>query len=216
VAAGESDTSAVAEGDQTAVLSSCSDNDDKAQLETPLKKRRARVRRKAAGARFEPTVLLSVPDSWHEFGAENCVGARKVFVLNIAKRLWVDTEAIPWLMRALREDCENGSVDPPSREKTSDVPGICWNFRDSAWQAKVLLPNGMWAQKTVAVKRRSSKETVTYEHAKERTFAELAAWADSMKDEGVAPAVAAGADDSSASGEVGGSWLSESRGGGRR
>ena len=75
VAAGQSDTSAVAEVDQMAVLSSCSDNDDNAQLETPLKKRRARVRRKAAGARFEPTVLLSVPDSWHEFGAENCVGA---------------------------------------------------------------------------------------------------------------------------------------------
>ena len=125
-------------------------------------------------------------------------------------------------MRVLHEESANGSVDPPSREKTSDVPGVCWNFRDSAWQARVLLPNGMWAQKTVAMKRRSSKDAVTYEQAKARAFEEISGWAERTKDAGVAgsddsgAAVAAEASDGSASGKVGDAWREESRGGGRR
>ena len=108
---------------------------------------------------------------------------RSVRVMKKGRFLWLEMDALPWLVHALRQEYDTGGLpSPPPEQLVSGQAssGIYWDFRDDRWIAKVVDHTGEIAKRSGAVRRRMVKTgdlcKLTFLQAKARVYDEMAAW----------------------------------------
>ena len=106
--------------------------------------------------------------------------SRKISVyaaLDSHRRLWLDIDALPWLIQYVKEEKANGGL-APVEDEPQELPAcrIYWNFRDNNWIARAQAVDGAWLQTSRGVKRKQKASQVGFEDAKKAAFCELEAW----------------------------------------
>ena len=98
--------------------------------------------------------------------------------LDKSRRLWLDVDALPWLIQYVKEEKASGGLDPvdDAPESTVVERRIYWNFRDSNWIARAQAVDGSWLQATRGVKRKQKGSQLDFEEAKQAAFGELENW----------------------------------------
>ena len=107
--------------------------------------------------------------------------SKKILVyaaLDKSRRLWLDVNALPWLIQYIKEEKASGGLDPVEDAPSSTVVErrIYWNFRDNNWIARAQAVDGTWLQATRGIKRKQKASELDFEEAKQAAFGELEDW----------------------------------------
>ena len=153
------------------------DSEDSDDAETPKKQPTPSKRRRKSNAPAfagpETCKVVEVPE-------QPTPGSKKIFVhaaLDRCRRLWLDTEALPWLIQYIRAEKASGGLQPVVDEPQAQ-PGsrIYWNFRDNNWIARAQAVDGVWLQASRGITRKQKSSNLDFESAKAAAFAELSEW----------------------------------------
>lgn len=153
------------------------DSDDSDDAETP-KKQPAPHKRKRKN--HSPAVAGPATCKVVEVSEEPTPRSNKICVcaaVDSRRRLWLDTEALPWLIQYIKAEKESGGLEPvvdEPQEQTGDR--IYWNFRDNNWQARAQAVDGAWLQRSAGIKRKQKSGDLDFESAKKAARAELEEW----------------------------------------
>ena len=106
--------------------------------------------------------------------------SKKIWVkaaLDVHRRLWLDVDALPWLLHYVKAEKATGGIEPIVDEPP-DQPAsrIYWNFRDNNWIARAQAVDGSWLQTSRGVKRKQKSSHLDFEAAKKAAFDELQNW----------------------------------------
>ena len=161
------------------------DSDDSDDAETPKKgPAPARQRKK----KNTPAVAGQVTCKVVEVPEEPTPRSQKISVcaaLDQRRRLWLDVEALPWLIFYIKEEKATGGVAPVDDEPPAmPASRIYWNFRDNNWIARAQGVDGAWLQTSRGIKRKQKASQLDFEEAKAAAFSELSEWV-AMVDAGV-------------------------------
>ena len=123
-------------------------------------------------------VKVSVPSN-----ASSLEELRSIRVMKKASSLWIEVDALPWLVHALRIEHDTGGVPSPTLvlpDSPEAAFGIHWDFRDDRWVAKAMDHNEQVVRRSGPVRRRMVKDgdlcKLTFVEAKARVYQEMVAW----------------------------------------
>ena len=137
------------------------DEEDSEDMETPKKKPRLKKAPKARASvvaealKCRPT---QVPSSPVDRSSKTTVFA----LLDERGRVWLEVDALPWLVSYIRAEKEAGGVAPLQDDASAVAEAnqssrIYWNFRDDCWIARAQGVDGAWLQTSRGVKRRQKQ-----------------------------------------------------------
>ena len=153
------------------------DSEDSDDAETP-KKQPAPSKRKRNNN--PPAVAGPATCKVVEVAEQPTPGSKKIFVhaaLDCRRRLWLDTEALPWLIQYVRAEKASGGLQPVVQEPQLQTgERIYWNFRDNNWIARAQAIDGTWLQSSRGIKRKVKNMVLDFESAKKLAFTELSDW----------------------------------------
>ena len=161
------------------------DDGDSEDVATPIKGQKpGRDRKKKSTAVAGPEICkqLDMPAMPHSRASNVPVHA----ALDKQRRLWLDITALPWLIRFIKQEKEEGGVAPVEdalattaaaiAEDSKQTSRIYWNFRDDNWIARAQAVDGSWLQTSRGVKRKHKAGSMDFAKAKHAAFCDLEEW----------------------------------------
>ena len=98
------------------------------------------------------------------------------------RRLWLDVDALPWLIEYVKEEKASGGLAPVEDEPLQEPQTrIYWNFRDNNWIARAQACDGTWLQASRGIKRKAKATQLDFEEAKKAAYGELEDWVGKVK-----------------------------------
>ena len=107
---------------------------------------------------------------------------RKLRALLSGSSLWLEVDALPWLVHRIREELGSTAIGaaPDDASPTPSASGIYWDFRDDRWMGNATTKCGVKEVRTGPVRRRMAKgkdlESLSFADAKDRVFTEMLQW----------------------------------------
>jgi len=107
-------------------------------------------------------------------------GETRVIACREKKKLFIEMDALPWLVNYAREELESGGVAPIPKEPAADTPSIYWDFTNDCWTARVEDEFGKKSQKVrvgVKARMRRGKDLALFDfaEAKQKVYDEMLA-----------------------------------------
>ena len=161
------------------------EDQDSSDLETPTKEptqKRQRKKKTLAVAGPEICSVVEVPEQPSPRSNKISVHA----ALDRHRTLWLHVDALPWLIKYIKEEKATGGLAPVEDEPNAsavadETSRIYWNFRDNNWIARAQSPDGTWLQTSRGIMRKRKAEQLDFQEAKRVAFCELEEWVAKVK-----------------------------------
>ena len=125
---------------------------------------------------------IKLPARWCSQNSSESEETHELMAVSWGKKLFIDSSSLSWLLQYLRDQVEAQNV-PAVAGKDDIANGSClyWDFRDQAWQARVLQPDGSYVRRQGAIKRRMSSDGdrchgLSFEEARQVVKSEMELW----------------------------------------
>ena len=100
---------------------------------------------------------------------------RKVIVVMRGKKMFIEVDALSWLVNFVREEVDNGGVKPIASDP-APKPSILWDWRDEAWFLKSTADGGGRTRSSMSIRRRLATDLsrLTFQEARQYVYDEFA------------------------------------------